>query len=416
MKRIYWLLLILALVAGVASLVLFGLPLAEHKGYVLIAFQGFRYESSLWAFVALLLVVWLLIYLLRLSVRLLVTSGGLINPWSRLHSRRRVRLASEQGFLDLAEGRWARALRHLQRAAVDAPQPLSYYLGAARAAHQLGHYNDSDDLLEQALNRQPQAELAIALQHAELQLARGQTDAALETLQVMRSRHPHHHLVLRQLQQLYLQSGDWAGLLGLLPDLRKEKALGNAELSELERQAWRGRLLQTGRQTDGDAQAALLALQQTWQAMSSAQHQEPELLAVYAEQLRQLGAEAEAEELLRHFLKQHYDTALVRLYGLLRGRDLGKQLQVAEGWLKQHPEDAGLLLTLGRLCLHSQLWGKAKDYLESSLTFQRHPETCAELARLLAQLGELERSNSLYQEGLRLLDARLCTPALPAPI
>lgn len=416
MKRIYWLLLILALVAGVASLVLFGLPLAEHKGYVLIAFQGFRYESSLWAFVALVLVVWLLIYLLRLSVRLLVTSGGLLNPWSRLHSRRRVRLASEQGFLDLAEGRWARALRHLQRAAVDAPQPLSYYLGAARAAHQLGHYNDSDDLLEQALNRQPQAELAIALQHAELQLARGQTDAALETLQVMRSRHPHHHLVLRQLQQLYLQSGDWAGLLGLLPDLRKEKALGNAELSELERQAWRGRLLQAGRQANGDAPAALLALQQSWQAMSSAQHQEPELLAVYAEQLRQLGAEAEAEELLRHFLKQHYDTALVRLYGLLRGRDLGKQLQVAEGWLKQHPEDAGLLLTLGRLCLHSQLWGKAKDYLESSLAFQRHPETCAELARLLAQLGELERSNSLYQEGLRLLDARLCTPALPAPI
>ncbi|SEC68558.1 heme biosynthesis HemY N-terminal domain-containing protein [Pseudomonas anguilliseptica] len=416
MKRIYWLLLVLAIVAGVASLVLFGLPLAEHKGYVLIAFQGFRYESSLWAFVALVLVLWLLVYLVRLSVRLLVTSGGLLNPWSRLHNRRRVRLASEQGFLDLAEGRWARALRHLKQAASSSPQPLSYYLGAARAAHQLGHHNDSDDLLEQALNRQPQAELAIALQHAELQLARGQTDAALETLQAMRSRHPHHHLVLRQLQQLYLQSGDWSALLGLLPDLRKEKALGNAELSELERQAWRGRLLQAAQPIDGDAQAALLALQQVWQAMSTAQHQVPELLAVYAEQLRQLGAEGEAEELLRHFVKQHYDTALVRLYGLLHGRDLGKQLQAAEGWLKQHPQDAGLLLTLGRLCLHSQLWGKAKDYLESSLVFQRHPETCAELARLLAQLGELERSNSLCQEGLRLLDARLCTPVLPAAI
>ena len=140
------------------------------------------------------------------------------------------------------------------------------------------------------------------------------------------------------------------------------------------------------------------------------------MLAVYAEQLRQLGAEAGAEELLRHFLTQHYDTALVRLYGLLRGRDPGKQLQVAEGWLKQHPQDAGLLLTLGRLCLHGQLWGKAKDYLESSLAFERHPETCAELARLLAQLGELERSNGLYQEGLRLLDARLCAPILPAAI
>lgn len=413
MKRIYWLLLILAVVAGVASLVLFGLPLAEHKGYVLIAFQGFRYESSLWAFVALVLVVWLLVYLVRLSLRVLVTSGGLLNPWSSLHNRRRVRVASQQGFLDLAEGRWARALRHLKQAANHSPQPLSYYLGAARAAHQLGQYADSDDLLEQALNRQPQAELAIALQHAELQLARGQTAEALETLQVMRSRHPHHHLVLRQLQQLYLQSEDWSALLGLLPDLRKEKILGNAELSELERQAWRGRLLQAGQQVDGDTQAALAVLQQAWQAMPAVQHKQPELVAVYAEQLRQLGAEAEAEELLRHFLKQHYDTALVRLYGLLRGSDLGRQLQAAEGWLKQHPDDAGLLLTLGRLCLHSQLWGKAQDYLESSLTFQRHPETCTELARLQAQLGDLARSNSLYQEGLSLLDSRLCAPALP---
>lgn len=414
MKRLSWLLLILALVAGVASLMLFGLPLAEHKGYVLIAFQGFRYESSLWAFVGLLLVLGLLIYLVRLSVRLLVTSGGLLNPWSRLHSRRRVRLASEQGFLDLAEGRWARALRHLKQAAHSSPQPLSYYLGAAQAANQLGHYEDSDSLLEQALNRQPQAELAIALQHAELQLARGQTADALETLQVMRARHPHHHLVLRQLQQLYLQAGDWSALVGLLPDLRKEKALGNAELSELERQAWRGRLLQTGRQLDAGPPATLAALQQAWQAMPTAQHREPELLAVYAEQLRVLGAEAEAEELLRHALKQHYDVTLVRLYGLLHGRDASLQLQTAEGWLKQHPEDAGLLLTLARLCLHSQLWGKAKDYLESSLTFQRHPETCTELARLLAQLGEVERSNGLYQEALRLLDPRLCPPALPA--
>jgi HemY protein len=136
---------------------------------------------------------------------------------------------------------------------------------------------------------------------------------------------------------------------------------------------------------------------------------------VYAEQLRLLGAEVEAEELLRSFLKQHYDSALVRLYGLLHGRDPGKQLQAAEGWLKQHPQDAGLLLSLGRLCLHSQLWGKARGYLESSLTFQRHPETCAELARLLAQLGELERSNTLFQESLSLLDQRLGELALPAP-
>ena len=57
--------------------------------------------------------------------------------------------------------------------------------------------------------------------------------------------------------------------------------------------------------------------------------------------------------------------------------------------------------------------GKARDYLESSLRMERNPEACAELARLLAGLGETERSNQLFQEGLGLLDERLL--ALPLP-
>jgi HemY protein len=411
MKRVYLLLVVLVVAAGLALL---GLAIAEHKGYVLFAYKGFRYESSLWAFLALVAVLWLTLYVLRLLVRLLVTSGGLVNPWSRLHRSRRVRLASEQGFVDLLEGRWDRALRHLRRAAASEPQPLMYYLGAARAAHELGQHEDSDALLEQALKRQPHAELVIALTHAELQLTRGQTDSALETLEVMRERYPHQQQVLRQLPSLYVQREDWSALLGLLPELRKDKTLGDAELAALEQQAWRGRLTVAAQVAEGDTDAALTTLKQAWQQLSSAQRQEPQLLAVYAEQLRQLGADEEAEELLRSALKRHYDTHLVRLYGLLRGRDPVRQLHAAEGWLKEHPRDAGLLLTLGRLCLLNQLWGKAREYFESSLTFQRHPEACTELAGLLAQQGEVERSNQLFQEGLGLLDRRLSR--LPAPL
>ena len=100
-------------------------------------------------------------------------------------------------------------------------------------------------------------------------------------------------------------------------------------------------------------------------------------------------------------------------HGLIRGDDPARQLQTAEGWLKEHAQDPSLLLTLGRLSLQNRLWGKARDYLESSLRFERNPETCAELARLLASLGETERSNQLFQEGLGLLDERLL--ALPLP-
>lgn len=410
MKRAY----ILAVVAIVVATLL-GIAVAKHSGYVLIAYDSFRYESSLWATLALLVVVVLLLWLVKLLVGLVLTSTGVVNPWSRRNRSRRTRLAIEQGQLDLAEGRWASAQRHLHRAAEAERQPLLYYLGAARAANELGRSEDSDNLLERALERQPQAELAIALTHAQLQVDRGDTDAALETLQAMHERHPHNAQVLRQLQRLYQQRGDWSALIRLMPELRKDKVLTGKELAELERRAW-GQNLSLAVQREGDGQAARQSLERAWQQLTNAQRQEPQLVLAYAEQLRQLGAENEAEEILRTALKREYESHLARLYGLVRGSDPAKQLQTAEAWLKSHPEDPSLLLTLGRLSLQNRLWGKARDYLEDSLRLQRNPEACAELARLLAGLGENERSNALFQEGLGLLDERLLALPLPDPV
>ena len=408
MKRLY--VIVFLLIAAAACI---GLAIAEDAGYVLIAYKSFRYESSVWATLALIVVLWLLIWGIKLLVELVTASTGLVNPWSRRNRSRRVQIAIEQGQMDLAEGRWASAQKHLARAAEAERQPLLFYLGAARAANELGHYEESDKLLERALQRQPQAELAIALSHAQLQVDRADTDGALNTLQAMHERHPHNVQVLRQLQRLHQQRGDWTALIRLLPELRKDKVLPAKELAELESRAW-GQNLNLAAQRETEGEAALQSLQRAWQQLTSAQRQEPALVLAYAEQLRQLGAQGEAEEVLRGALKRNYDSHLVRLYGLLRGKDPVKQLQTAEGWLKAHPADPSLLLTLGRLCLQNSLWGKARDYLEGSLKLQRNPEACAELARLLAQLGETDRSNQLFQEGLNLLDERLLALPLPA--
>ncbi|MBI6854763.1 heme biosynthesis protein HemY [Pseudomonas cichorii] len=410
MKRVYVLLFIAIAVAALISI-----AIAEHSGYVLIAYQSFRYESSLWATLGLFVALLLLIFVARLLITLLTTSGGVVNPWSRRNRRRRVQLAIEQGQMDLAEGRWSSAQRHLHRAAESDPQPLLYYLGAARAANEQGRYDECDSLLERALERQPQAELAIALSHAQLQQDRGDTDGALTTLQAMHERHPHNPQVLRQLQRLYQQRGDWSDLIRLLPELRKDKVLPPRELAELERRAWGENLTLAAYREEGDgAMTGLPSLEKAWKDLTSAQRQEPQLVLAYAEQLRRLGAEAQAEEVLRTALKKDYNSHLARLYGLVRGSDESKQLQVAEAWLKHHPDDPSLLLSLGRICLQARLWGKARDYLESSLRLQRNPETCAELARLLARLGETDRSNQLFQEGLGMLDERFLARPLPA--
>jgi HemY protein len=405
MKRTYLILLIV--VACAAAL---GMFIAEHTGYVLISWKSFRYESSLWVFLAVLTVLFAVLYGLRTLIKMALISTGLINPWSQRNQSRRNRRAAEQGILDLAQGHWKNALRHLRRAAEGEAKPLVYLLGAARAAEQLGYSEEADQLLEQALIKQPSAEVAIALAHADLQLQRANDAGAQDTLQAMHELHPQHPEVLLRLQALLRQRQDWSALIGLLPALRKSKRLNNEQLHNIEYQAWSGRL-SAACKLKQDPQQALKSLDTAWQGLSNKLKNDPQLVASYAAELLRLNAHQQAESLLRHALKDNLDNELLELYGQSHAEDASRQLQLAETWLKQAPNNPILLRALGRLSLRNQLWGKARDYFESSLREHRQAHTCAELARLLSHLGDTQRSNQLFAESFQLLEQSL--PALP---
>lgn len=407
MKRTY--LILLAVVACAAAL---GMFIAEHTGYVLISWKSFRFESSLWVFLAVLAGVLAILYGIRTLIKMTFVSTGLVNPWSHRNQSRRLRLAAEQGILDLAQGNWKDALRHLRRAAQGEAKPLVYLLGAANAAEKLGYSKEADELLEQALIKQPSAEVAIALAHADLQLQRADDAGALETLQAMHELHPQHTEVLLRLQALLRQRQDWSGLISLLPVLRKCKRFSTEQLQDIEYQAWSGRLA-AACQLEQDSQQALKTLETAWQGLSGKLKNDPQLVAAYASELLRLNAHEQAESLLRHTLKNGLYDELVELYGRAKAKDTSRQLQLAENWLKHAPDNAILLRALGRLSLRNQLWGKARDYFESSLSVDRQAHTCAELARLLSHLGDTQRSNQLFAESFQLLEQSL--PTLPQP-
>ncbi len=399
MKRFAFVLILFIAIVG-----FLGWAIAQDPGYVLISYDRFRYESSFWIFLGLIACLWLLAMVVHWLLGLLHTSGALVNPWSRRHRERRVSKASRSGLRELAEGQWNQALGHLRSAAEHDHQPLVHYLGAARAANELGEHEQSDELLRKARERDPESGLAVGLTHAQLQIARGQYGEARETLNALHSDHPRHPYVLTLLQQLYVQLEDWSALCSLLPELRKHRVLPPARLSELELLAWTAAIEQSGQAPAASNEDTLQALNQKWQTVPSGLRSESLLVRAYADGLSRLGADAKAEEVLYAALKRQYDDRLVERYGRVRGQDPARQLANAEGWLKANPENAELLLALGRLSMRNALWGKARDYLEASLRFEHRPETCAELARLLAQLGDNERSNRLFQEGLGLLD------------
>jgi HemY protein len=101
-------------------------------------------------------------------------------------------------------------------------------------------------------------------------------------------------------------------------------------------------------------------------------------------------------------LNRQWNSELVELYGQIELNDPSHQLAVAEGWLKQHPEDAVLLLTLARLALKNKLWGKARSYLEASIAIAPSPESYQQLGLLLEGMGESDKAMECFRAGLGL--------------
>jgi HemY protein len=373
----------------------------SDPGYVLFSYAGWSVESSLSLFVVVLALAFAAFYL---AIRLLLGTWHLpksLGFWQRERRAMRSRRRTNRGLIALAEGNWASAEKHLSRSAELSDTPLINYLGAARAAQKQGSEQRRDLYLSQAYQSMPDAELAVGLTQADVQLSQGQTEQALATLRHLLSIAPRHAYVLYLLKKLYQQLQSWDDLLDLLPELRRHKVLDADNLARLEQRIHGMRLANAGNSVE--------RLHQCWQEVPKTLQQTPELILSYAERLKQLGAGSEAEAILHDTLRKRWEPQLMRLYGLVCGDDPNRQLATAEQWLKEHEHHPELLLACGRLCLRSKLWGKARSYLEASLGMEARAETCYELGNLLHQLGEKERAAEYFRQGLAITSGENAT-------
>lgn len=404
MRKLFALLLI-ALLLGVGVVAI----IETDPGYVLVAYGNYTLETSLWVGAVLLLVFTLLIYALVRIVRRLLGGQNSLATWL---GGRRSRSSSRQttrGMISYIEGNWSRARRQLLRGARNNDAPLINYLIAARSSYRLNDPDKMREYLGAAQEAESEAGIAVELTQAEMKLHSGQYEQALATLVRARrnaGRHPH---VLDLLHQAYCGLQDWEQLAELLPELKKYKVLPEEQLQALEREVYT-KLLTGGSK---DAANADDTLRNTWQKLPATLKQDSVVLNDYVALLVASENTLAAEKVILNSLKQSWDSRLVRQYGLLETPDTGKQLRQAEGWLPAHMDDQQLLLTLGRLAARDKLWGKARDYFESSYRLESTPEVCAELGRLLVALGEPKVAGAYYREGLQLSQRAL--PDLPMP-
>jgi len=133
----------------------------------------------------------------------------------------------------------------------------------------------------------------------------------------------------------------------------------------------------------------------------------------YAELLTRLDEKATAAKAVEMAISRNWRDALVQLYGEQDYGTSEQQLLVAEKWLKERPANANLLLSLGRISMRNELWGKAKEYYETSIKIAPSAEAYGELSRLLKHLGEVEASENYLKSYGDLIGAEL--PELPMP-
>ena len=387
--------LIVALLVLAVSVVL-ALVVKEDNGYILIGYGHWSVEGSLAFFALLNLALFAALYL---AMRLLARVWSMpreIHDWQDRRGAKRARGELTQGLLELSEGHWKNAEQSLTRHAGNSETPLLNYLAAARSAQQQGAHDRRDHYLQLAHESMPSADVAVGLTQAELQLAHEQIEQALATLKHLRRIAPKHTHVLKMLKELYERVGDWEGLNRLLPELKKRKVIDKQQMQELEVRILCNLL---DRASDG---GDLQQLNAAWKGFSRSAQENKQLLTRYAHHLMEKGAEAQVEALLRSAITRQWDEQLVELYSLATVAENAKQLSVAEGWLSEHPRNPVLLLTLGRLCMKNQLWGKARSYLEASIGANPTAAAYRELGALLEGMGERELSSACYRSGLEL--------------
>ncbi len=389
----WWVIKLLVVILVALALVM---AVREYPGFVMVRFLDWTVETSLWfASVALFVIVVAIYYAVRFLRGMLRLPDTLHDrSVNRRHGKARKHL--NQGLIDLAEGRFAQGEQQLMRQVGFSDSPLVHYLGAARAAQLQGKHDARDNYLKAAHEASPDAELAIGVTQAELQLAAGQTEQALATLSHLHGVAPRHDHVTRLLARAYHETGDWPALVGILPDLRRRKLLDDARLRKFEVAGYLGVL--------GQAEGNEQAFKEAWGKLPKSLQGDPQMLYFYFDKLAQnrwIGSNA--EQLLVKTLENRWNDSLIEVYGRYEPQDSNAQLTRVEAWLDDFGHNEHLLLALGRIAMRARLWGKAQGYLEASIGARPMPAACLALAELLEQhLQQPDQAARYYQQGLRL--------------
>ncbi|HEY0666211.1 MAG TPA: heme biosynthesis HemY N-terminal domain-containing protein [Gallionella sp.] len=382
MKYLMW---ILGLFAAAVAL-----TMATHNsGYVLLVYPPYRIELSLTLFVVLLVLGFVCGYAL---VRLFFAVYGLpahVREYHRERAQAKSREVLDKMLGAFFEGRYAAAENIAARAIESGESSVIYPVIAARSAHELREYKKRDAYLSAAEGRTIGDSTMRLVTASKFMLDQRDPQSALKALHELRDSGIKGHSGVMTLElKAQQQAGNWDEVLRLLDQLEKRESLDVTVALQFRQQAWLEKIR---------AQPDLASLKACLKSIPADYRRHSKFAATAARALIKQGGCAQAQQLLTDSLNAQWDSELVAIYGDCHSDGTVTQIEQAEKWLKLHRQDAGLLLALGKLCLHQKLWGKAQNYLDASISLQPSREAYTTLGQLAERLGKMDEAARHYQ-------------------
>ncbi|SFS17495.1 HemY protein [Dyella sp. OK004] len=383
-----WILLLVI----VAALAAFGWHwVAEDPGYVLVQLRGWQAETSVIAAVVVLLVAWGVLTALWRLVRW---------PFGAL-SRRHRRISHQRlgdGLVALMEGRHGDAERDLNRASRMDSLRGPALLASAEAASRRGEQGRALEALSEASQSAPRAARVL---RARVLRRDGKAAEAVALLAPEADAGTLSPGGWRELAIAALATGDHRRAREALEPLQKSGALGTRGYVALE-----GQVLAASLKAAPDG----AALNQLWSQLPKAQRRAPAAIDAYARAAAGFGMALPAMDEVESALRREWSPQLIETYGVLGDDNLDARLRRAETWLDTHPNDASLLLTLGRMCVRLKLWGKAHQYLERSLALKPSAAVWEALGDAYAGQSDADLAQLCYRNALAFGRDGLITP------
>ena len=386
MRGLFWILALFATAVGLS------LVARYNDGYVLLFVAPKRIELSLTLFAILQISAFVLMYFFVRAAAYTLRLPDMVREFRATRLRQKARHALFDALVSTHEGRYARAERAARLAHDTGEEPALAALVAARAAHQLGRSELSEEWLErasQAANRDGGKPLshAVLMTRAELLSEQRRDGEALEVLAELNRGGARHIATQRLALASMVRVGAWDEALRTARQLEEHKAIHPALMHKTREEAYGGLF------ASSDAQLLCDRLRRV--------PREERLMVPVARTIARAliaaGVFTEARELIETALDCAWDDELGALYADCNDAGGGGRLERCEAWRARYPGEAGLLLTLGRICAAMALWGKAQEYLEMSLALRPGARVHLELARVFDAAGRIDEANRQFR-------------------